>query len=217
VPDAPAAEILPDKKTLRASEQGRADIVQERQEFCAQMAGLDPKQLVFIDESGINTKLTRLYGRAPRHHRAFGSVPFGHYERLTVLGALAQDGLVVVMTIAAATTKAIVLAFLRQVLIPVLRQSKPGATVLMDNLSAHKSDEVVTVLQDAGFNLVYLPRSSPDLSPIEPCWSKVKTLLRRHAPRSLENLEQDLPPILDAVTAHDAENWFKFCGYRRLN
>jgi hypothetical protein len=63
-----------------------------------------------------------------------------------------------------------------------------------------KSDEVVTVLQDAGFNLVYLPRSSPDLSPIEPCWSKVKTLLRRHAPRPLENLEQDLPPILDAVT-----------------
>ena len=135
------------------------------------MAGLDPQQLVFIDESGINTKRTRLYG--PRNHRAFGSVPFGHYERLTVLGALARDGLGVVMTLAAAPTKAIFLAFLRQVRIPVLRQSKPGATVLMDNLSAHKSDEVATVLQDAGFNLVYLPRYSPDLSPLDPCWSKV--------------------------------------------
>jgi transposase len=164
--------------------------------------------------------LIRLYGRAPRNHRAFGSVPFGHYERVTVLGALAQDGLVVVMTIVtivAATTKAIFLAFLRQGVIPALRQSKPGATVIMDKLSAHKSDAVAPVLQDAGFNLVSLPRYSPDLSPIEPCWSKVKTLLRRHAPRSLEDREQDLPPILDAVTAHDAENWFKFCGSRRLN
>jgi DDE superfamily endonuclease len=122
------------------------------------MAGLDPKQLVFIDESGVNTKLTRLYGRAPRNHRAFGSVPFGHYERLTVLGALAQDGLVVVMTIAAATTKTIFLAFLSQVLIPALRQSKPGATVIMDNLSAHKSDAVAKLLEDAGVKLLYLPR-----------------------------------------------------------
>ena len=179
------------------------------------MAGLDPKQLVVIDESGVNTKLTRLYGRAPRNHRAFGSVPFGHYERLTVLGALAQDGLVVVMTIAAATTKTIFLAFLSQVLIPALRQSKPGATVIMDNLSAHKSDAVAKLLEDAGFKLLYLPRYSPDLSPIEPCWSKVKTLLRRHAPRSLDDLEQDLSPSLDAVTAHDAQNWFKICGYGR--
>jgi transposase len=188
-------------------------VAQERHEYCTKMAGLDPTQLVFVDESGITTKLTRLYGRAPRNHRAFGSIPFGHYERLTVLGALAQDGLVAVMTIAAATTTAIFLAFLSQVLIPALSQSKPGATVVMDNLSAHKSDAVATVLKDAGFQLLYLPRYSPDLSPIEPCWSKLKTLLRGRAPRSREAIEQDLPPSLKAVTAHDAQNWFKFCGY----
>jgi transposase len=181
------------------------------------IAGLDPARLVFLDESGINTRLTRLYGRAPPTQRAFGSVPFGHYERLTVLGALAQDGLVAVMTIAAATTTTIFLAFLRPVLIPALRPCKPGATVVMDNLSAHKSDAVATVLEDAGFKLLYLPRYSPDLSPIEPCWSKIKTLLRGHAPRSLEAIEQELPPILDAVTANDTNNWFKFCGYGRLN
>ena len=181
------------------------------------VAGLDPARLVFLDESGINTKLTRLYGRAPPNQRAFGSVPFGHYERLTVFGALAQNGLVAAMTIAAATTKVIFLAFLRQVLIPALRAGQPGATVIMDNLSTHKSDEVATVLEDAGFKLLYLPRSSPDLSPIEPCWSKVKTLLRGHAPKSREAIEQDLPSILDAVTANDADHWFKFCGYGRLN
>jgi transposase len=213
VPHAPAPEGIPEKKTLRAAEREREDVAQERHEYCTKMAGLDPTQLVFVDESGINTKLTRLYGRAPRHHRAFGSIPFGHYERLTVLGALAQDGLVAVMTIAAATTTAIFLAFLSQVLIPALSQSKPGATVVMDNLSAHKSDAVATVLKDAGFQLLYLPRYSPDLSPIEPCWSKLKTLLRGHAPRSREAIEQDLPPSLKAVTAHDAQNWFKFCGY----
>jgi transposase len=142
------------------------------------VAGLDPARLVFLDESGINTKLTRLYGRARPNQRAFGSVPFGHYERLTVIGALAQNGLLAVMTIAAATTTVIFLAFLRQVLILALRAGQPGATVIMDNLSAHKSDAVATVLEDAGFKLLYLPRSSPDLSPIEPCWSKVKTLLR---------------------------------------
>jgi transposase len=181
------------------------------------VAGLDPARLVFLDESGINTKLTRLYGRARPNQRAFGSVPFGHYERLTVIGALAQNGLLAVMTIAAATTTVIFLAFLRQVLILALRAGQPGATVIMDNLSAHKSDAVATVLEDAGFKLLYLPRSSPDLSPIEPCWSKVKTLLRGHAPRSREAIEQDLPSILDAVTANDADHWFKFCGYERLN
>jgi transposase len=181
------------------------------------VAGLDPARLVFVDESGINTKLTRLYGRAPPNQRAVGSVPFGHYERLTVFGALAQNGLVAVMTIAAATTKMIFRTFLRQVLIPALRAGQPGATVIMDNLSAHKSAEVATVLEDAGFNLLYLPRYSPDLSPIEPCWSKLTTLLRGHAPPSREAIEQDLPSILDAVTANDAGNCFKSCGYERLN
>jgi transposase len=212
-----AAEVAAKKKTFRAAELKRDDIAQERDDFGVTVAGLDPAQLVFLDESGITTKLTRLYGRAPPNQRAFGSVPFGHYERLTVLGALAQNGLVAVMTIAAATTKVIFLAFLRQVLIPALRACQPGATVIMDNLSAHKSDEVAKVLEDAGFKLLYLPRSSPDLSPIEPCWSKVKTLLRGRTPRSLEAIEQDLPPILETVTANDADHWFKFCGYGRLN
>jgi len=124
------------KKTLRASEQDRSDIQAERAVFCEQVRQLDAKDLVFIDETGITTAMTRLYARAPRGERARGSAPCGHWRRLTVLGALSGEGMVAAMSIAAATTTRIFLAFLRAVLIPELRRRHPNATVLMDNLSA---------------------------------------------------------------------------------
>jgi hypothetical protein len=154
------------KKTLRASEQDRADIQAERAAFCERVRQIDAKNLVFLDESGITTAMTRRYARAARGARARGSAP-GGWRRLTVLGALSSEGMVAAMSIAAATTQ-VFLAFLRAVLIPELRRRHPGATVLMDNLSAHKPKAIETVLTGAGFKLLYLPRYSPDLAPIEP-------------------------------------------------
>ena len=200
------------KKTLRASARDRADIQAERAVFCERVRQLDAKNLVFLDESGITTAMTRLYARARRGERAHGSAP-GGWRRLTVLGALSGEGMIAAMSIQAATTTRVFLAFLQAVLIPELRRRHPGATVLMDNLSAHKPKAVETALTKAGFKLLYLPRYSPDLSPIEPGWSKLKSALRAVEARTRETLEAALAPALDSITPADARGWFNHCGY----
>jgi transposase len=140
-------------------------------------------------------------------------VPFGGWRRLTVLGALSSAGIVATMSIEAATSTAVFLAYLDQVLVPELRRCKPDATVVMDNLRPHKAKAVAAALEKAGLGLLYLPRYSPDLSPIEPGWSKVKTRLRAKAARSLDALDAELGPALDAITPQDAAGWFRHCGY----
>ena len=211
-----AARAAAQKKTRRASERDRADIQAERAVFCEQVRRLDRKDLVFLDESGITTAMTRRYARAQRGERAHGSAP-GGWRRLTVLGALSEAGMVAAMSIAAATTTRVFVAFLQAVLIPELRRRHPGATVLMDNLSAPKPKEVETTLTQAGFKLLYLPRSSPDLSPIEPGWSKLKSALRAAEARTPEALEAALTPALDSITPADARGRFNHCGCSFLN
>ena len=212
MPRPAAARATAQKKTLRASERDRTDIQAERAVFCEQVRQLDAKNLVFLDESGITTAMTRLYARARRGERAHGSAP-GGWRRLTVLGALSGDGMIAAMSIQAATTTRVFLAFLRAVLVPELRRRHPNATVLMDNLPAHKPKTVETVLTEAGFKLLYLPRYSPDLSPIEPGWSKTKNALRAAEARTPEALEAALAPALDSITPADARGWFNHCGY----
>jgi transposase len=132
----------------------------------------------------------------------------------TLIGALGLEGLSAVMTVAAATSTAVFRAFVGQVLAPALRD-RPGALIVMDNLAPHKA--AVVHGGDPGCRpraARLLPRYSPDLNPIEPCWSKIKTLLRAKAARSLDELDRELPPVLDAVTPEDARGWFRPCGYR---
>jgi transposase len=117
------------------------------------------------------------------------------------------------MSVAAATTTAVFRAFTEQVLIPALRTRGPGAIVAFDNLAAHKAAVVHEALRNAGCQVLLLPRYSPDLNPIEPCWSKIKTALRAAGARSLEELNRELPAVLDSVTNQDARGWFKHCGY----
>jgi transposase len=214
VPDAAAAP-RPDaqKKTLRAEEQARADVAAERAVYEERVRGLDPDDLVFVDEAGVTTALTRRYARAPRGRRAVGTAPCGSWRRLTVLGALGTGGVVAAMAIEAATSTAVFLAFLDHVLIPALVRTKPGAVVVLDNLSPHKAPAVRTRLEGAGLRLLYLPRYAPELSPIEPCWAKVKERLRTEAARSVEALQAALGPALDAVSARDARGFFRGCGY----
>jgi hypothetical protein len=134
----------------------------------AGVGGIAPERLVFLDECGVLTNIARLYGRSPRGTRAPGSVPCGRWERLSVLGALGQNGMVACMSIQAATDGAVFCAYLEQVLLPELRRTRPDAVIVMDNLGAHKTPEVRAFLGCSGFLYRYLPPYSPDLNPIEP-------------------------------------------------
>ena len=179
------------------------------------VGGIAPERLVFLDECGVLTNMVRLWGRSPRGTRAYGTVPCGHWQRLTVLGALGTGGLVATMSIEAATSGAVFLAYLDQVLLPALRRTTPDAVLVLDNLRAHKTAAVRRLLDHSGFLYRYLPPYSPDLSPIEPAWAKLKAELRRLAARTAEALHQALGPALDAITAQDAAGFFRHAGYGR--
>jgi transposase len=179
----------------------------------AGVGGVAPERLVFLDESAILTNMARRYGRSPRGQRACAKVPFGHWKRLSVLSALGPEGFLATMSVEAATDGATFAACLEQVLLPVLRERKPDAVLVMDNLRPHKTPEVRAVLEGSGFPYRYLPSYSPDLSPIEPGWAKVKAYLRRVAARTVEALQQALAPALDSITAQDATGFFRHCGY----
>jgi transposase len=179
----------------------------------AGIGGIAPERLVFIDESAVLTNLARRYGRSPCGQRATAKVPFGHWKRLSVLSALGLEGFLATMSIEAATDSDTFAAYLEQVLLPVLRERKPDAVLVMDNLRPHKTPEVQAVLDGSGFAYRSLPSYSPDLSPIEPGWAKMKAHLRRVAARTVAALEQALAPALDSITAQDAASFFRHCGY----
>jgi transposase len=169
-----------------------------------------PEDLVFVDESGVATNLARAYGRAPGGRRALGAVPYGRWERLTILGALSLAGLVACMSVDGATDRAVMEAFTRHVLAPALR---PGQVVILDNLSAHHAPRVRQLIEAAGCTLLFLPPYSPDLNPIEPAWSKLKALLRGLGARTKEALHVALAAVVDAITTQDAHSYFRHCGY----
>ena len=179
----------------------------------AGIGGIAPERLVFIDESAVLTSMARRYGRSPRGERAIAKVPFGHWKRLSVLSALGIEGILATMSVEAATDGDTFAAYLDQVLLPALHERKPDAVLVLDNLRPHKTPQLQAVLDGSGFAYRYLPPYSPDLSPIEPGWAKVKAYLRRVAARTVEALEQALAPALDSITAQDAKGFFRHCDY----
>jgi transposase len=212
VPGAEGARPGAEEKTVKAAEQDREDVAEARRVWRAELAGIDPARLVLVDETGIDTRMTRPDARAASGQRAVGKVPRGRWERLTVIGALALDGLVASRGVAAATGTAVFLAFAEEVLIPALRE-RPDALVVMDNLGAHKAAAVRAALDRAGLAHRYLPSYSPDLNPTERAWSKLKTRPRAVGARSKEALEATLGPALATITSQDARGWFRLAGY----
>lgn len=174
------------------------------------MAAFDPTALVFVDESGTHTALTPRYGRAPRGQRPIGSAPRNHGPNVTLLAALTPDGIGPALVVEGAADRLAFTAYLRQALVPRLR---PGQTVVLDNLSVHKSEEIRTLIEEAGCQLRFLPAYSPDLPPIEPAFAKVKQALRRAEARTFHDLVAAIGPALDAVTEPDAHGFFAHCGY----
>ena len=170
--------------------------------------------LVFVDEAGAHVAMARLYGRAAPGERAPGSVPQNWGDNVSMISALASDGLRATMTVPGAVDGEVFLIYVREVLCPALTG---GDIVVMDNLGAHKVAGVREAIEAAGARLEYLPPYSPDLNPIEKCWSKVKTALRAAAARTREALDEAISGAIDAVSAHDAQAWFRSCGYLPAN
>jgi transposase len=211
LPRPAAARPAAQEKSLRAAEQDRPDVAAARAVWHAELAGIAPERLVFLDESGIDTRLIRTHARAPRGERAVGRVPWER-RRLTLIGALGLGGIVARMTVAAATDAAIFLGFLEEVLAPALKR-RSDAVVVLDNLSAHKTPAVRAALDRARISYRYLPSYSPDFSPMEPCWAKLKAHFRTRAARSMEALETELPSALRTITPSNAQAWFRHCKY----
>jgi transposase len=174
------------------------------------MSQLDANDLVFLDETGVNIAMARHYARAPKGKRVHTSAPVNKGKNVTVLGALSLEGVQAAMTIEGSTDTAVFLTFVQTIVVPTLR---PGQIVIMDNLSSHKVNGVKEAIESAQATLEYLPSYSPDLSPIEKCWSKFKEFLRAKAARTRDLLDHAITEALESITPQDAKGWFAHCGY----
>jgi transposase len=198
------------KKTLHASERDTPTVLLARQQYRTQLAACSCRHLKFIDESGCNIAMTRRYGRAQYGRRVADAVPKNFGLNVTILGALSCTGLDAVMTVEGATDTAVFRAYVEQVLVPTLVADD---VVVMDNLSVHKVSGIREAIEATGARLLYLPPYSPDYSPIESCWSKLKAILRKAKARSREALDEALTQAIEHITQSDAKGWFNLCGY----
>lgn len=195
---------------MAAEEQNREDVKAEREQWRGDSKTLDAKRLVFVDETGAKTNMTRRYGRAPVGKRVHDFAPAGHWSTTTLISAVREGGPVAPLLIEGATDADVITAWVEQGLAPTLNK---GDIVVMDNLSSHKCKAVGELIAARGATLLYLPPYSPDLNPIEKMWSKIKALLRRAKARTLDDLTQAVADALSAVTLSDIQGWFGSCGY----
>jgi transposase len=169
-----------------------------------------PERLVFIDETGTTTKMTRLRGRARRGQRLKMKAPFGHWGTQTFIAALRHDGLTAPWVIDRPMNRTIFEAYVETQLAPTL---KKGDMVILDNLSSHKSEKAAAILKARGSWFLYLPPYSPDLNPIEMAFSKLKAILRQQAQRSFEGLLQATSIALDRFSPNECINFFNHANY----
>jgi transposase len=201
-------KITRKQKTRRHAEQDRPDVQEQRAAFAEAVAQVDPEHLVFVDESGANTAMTRTYGRAPAGERVPGTVP-GHWESVTMLAGLRLSGVVAPWLFVGATDNVAFETYVTEVLAPELR---PGDVVVWDHLQAHEQAVVVQAVEAVGATVQPLPPHSPDLTPIEKMWSKVKGKLRALAARTVRRVYGAVATALRGVTLQDILGWFHSCG-----
>lgn len=166
--------------------------------------------MVFVDESGTNLAMTPAYGRAPRGQRVVGTVPRNHGPNVTLVAAMTPTGIAAAMTMTGAVDGDVWKLFVRRVLVPSLR---PGQIVVCDQLGVHKNAEVRQFIEAAGCQVRLLPAYSPDFNPIERAFGKLKTHLRQAEARTRPALEDAIAAGLATITPHDAQAWFRHCGY----
>jgi transposase len=193
------------KKVLHAEQRDTPEAQKKRQAFRREVARIDPKHLVFVDESGANTAMTRTHGRAPAGERVHGAVP-GFWESVTLICGLRLSGVTAPLVFPGATDTATFQTYVEQVLVP---QLKPGDVVIWDNLKPHQAASVVNAVEAADAHVIPLPSSSPDLTPIEEMFSKVKEALRSAAARTTEAITTAIGPALHDVSPQDILGWFQ--------
>ena len=185
-------------------------MARKRARWRRHQARLDPRRLVFIDETWAKTNMTRTHGRALRGQRLVDKVPHGHWKTLTFLAALRYDAITAPFVLDGPINGEWFLAYVEQVLVPTLR---PGDVVVMDNLGSHKGKAVRRAIRSAGAHLIFLPPYSPDLNPIEQVFAKLKTLLRKAAERTVEATWRRIGKLLDHFSADECANYFVNSGY----
>ena len=171
---------------------------------------MDAASLVFLDETGINLGMTRLYGRAYGKERVVDYVPDVRFERVSLLSSVRLDGTLVPLVFSGALDGKLFLGYITQCLAPTLKE---GDIVIMDNASVHKVKGVAEAIEARGAYLLYQPTYSPDFNPAENMWSKIKTALRTAKARTTDALFEALKFALDDVSISDIKGWFSSCGY----
>lgn len=175
------------------------------------MTRVDPRRLVFLDESGARTHMKRLYGRAARGERIVDHAPGGHWQTSTMVAAIRLDEVAAAMVTRKAINSITFLGFIEHFLAPTL---KPGDIVVMDNLSAHRVQGVKEAIRAAGAEVKYLPPYSPDFNPIEQAWSQVKSVLRSLIPPTFRRLVRAIGRGLQKIAPDECQNYFRNAGYR---
>jgi len=165
---------------------------------------------VFVDECGTHNSMTRLRARAPKGERVYGRVPRNRGRNTTLLASMTSEGMGPCMAVVGSTTKAVFETYVERVLAPSL---SPGSVVVLDNLGAHRGDRVRELVEARGCELLFLPPYSPDFSPIEEAFSKLKALLRKARARARGALLEAIGSARSAITAWDARGYFGHCGY----
>jgi transposase len=167
-------------------------------------------RLIFLDETGARTDMTRRHAWADIGKRALGSAPGGHWKTTTFLAGLTREGLIAPFVLDGPMDRAVFTEYVRQVLVPEL---KPGDVVILDNLPGHKGEEAAELVEAVGARLLFLPPYSPDLNPIEMLFSKLKTLLRKAARRTREALWKTIGDLLGEFSANECANYIRHAGY----
>jgi transposase len=198
------AGITRKKKTLRADRQDDPDVQAERDAFTQRLSQVESDHLIFVDEMGANTAMTRRYGRSPLGTRVYGSAP-GSWKNVTLIAALRPSEVGATLAFEGAANQQAFRTYIREVLLPEIR---PGDVVVWDNLRIHQDAEVLAELEAAGARVEPLPVDSPDLSPIEEMFSKVKELLRTLAARTVSAVMAALGIALKLVSPSDIQGWF---------
>jgi len=195
---------------LHAIEQNREDVKAKREAWRESQSEMDIDKLVFLDESGINTGMTRLYGRSSSDERIVDYMPDVRFERTSILSSIRANGDMVPLVFEGALNGELFKEYISQCLAPTLNK---GDVVIMDNLTSHKVKGVLDPIIAAGASVIYLPPYSPDFNPIEMMWSKMKAYLRKVKARTNELLENAVADALDHVTTSDIMGWFAENGY----
>lgn len=165
---------------------------------------------MFLDETGATTKMARLRGRSPRGARCRASVPHGHWKTTTLIAGLRLDGLIAPMVVDGAMDGEMFTAYAETILAPTLSQ---GGIVILDNLPAHKVAGAREAIEAVGATMMFLPPYSPDFNPIEQAFSKIKSILRKAAARTVDALEAAIVMALNSLSASECENYFTNSGY----